>query len=112
MNATIALEIARAAPASWSRGDPTRALDAFREWTDAMAAATPPVTRIVAREAAAVTEKVFDETGWQHAVVKPTTGAGGHSVELPTRGGVGEAVLCRTLDFRQLEGHASGCLAE
>ena len=88
-----------------------RALEAFRDWTEAMAVATRlfnpidlvrwnlrkdyvgklatagvrvPATRIVAREAAAI-GKVFDEMGWQHAVVKPATGASGHSVELVAR---------------------------
>jgi glutathione synthase/RimK-type ligase-like ATP-grasp enzyme len=95
-----------------------RAVEAFREWTESMAAATRlfnpiglvrwnlrtdyvgklaaagvrvPGTRIVAREAAAI-EKVFDETGWQRAVVKPATGASGYSVELLTREAVAEAV--------------------
>jgi glutathione synthase/RimK-type ligase-like ATP-grasp enzyme len=95
-----------------------RALGAFRAWTEAMAAATlllnpiglvrwnlrkdyvgklaeagvpVPGTRIAARTAAAI-EKVFDETGWRCAVVKPATGASGHSVELLTREAVGEAV--------------------
>jgi glutathione synthase/RimK-type ligase-like ATP-grasp enzyme len=95
-----------------------RTLDAFRDWTETMAATTRlfnpiglvrwnlrkdyvgklaaagvrvPATRIVAREAAAI-ERVFDEAGWHRAVVKPATGASGHAVELLTRGGIGDAV--------------------
>ena len=95
-----------------------RALTEFRAWTEAMAASTQlfnpiglvrwnlrkdyvgklavsgvrtPGTRIVAREAAAI-ERVFDEEGWRHAVVKPATGGGGHSVELLSRDAVGDAV--------------------
>jgi glutathione synthase/RimK-type ligase-like ATP-grasp enzyme len=95
-----------------------RALVEFGAWTEAMAASTrlfnsiglvrwnlrkdyvgklamagvrTPGTHIVAREAAAI-EKVFDETGWQRAVVKPATGASGHSVELLDRDAVAHAV--------------------
>lgn len=95
-----------------------RTAEAFRDWTEAMAAATRlfnpiglvrwnlrkdyvgelaaagvrvPGTRIVPRRAAVI-EQVFDETGWQSAVVKPSTGGGGYSVELLTRDGVGEAM--------------------
>lgn len=95
-----------------------RALEAFREWAEAVAAATRlfnpiglvrwnlrkdyvgklaaagvrvPATRIVAREAAAI-QKVFDELGWQRAVVKPATGASGHSVELLARDAIVETV--------------------
>jgi glutathione synthase/RimK-type ligase-like ATP-grasp enzyme len=50
-----------------------------------------PGTRIVAREAAAI-ERVFDETRWQRAVVKPASGGGGHSVELLSRDTVARAV--------------------
>ena len=94
------------------------ALAEFGAWTEAIAASTrlfnpiglvrwnlrkdylgklaaagirTPGTRIVAREAAAI-EQVFDETGWQRAVVKPATGGGGHSVELLSRDVVGGAV--------------------
>jgi len=94
-----------------------RTAEAFRDWTEAMAAATRlfnpiglvrwnlrkdyvgklaaagvrvPGTRIVPRDTAAI-ERVFDETGWQSAVVKPTTGGGGYSVELLTRDAVGAA---------------------
>lgn len=95
-----------------------RALAEFRAWTEAMAASTrlfnpiglvrwnlrkdyvgtlatagirTPGTRIVAREAAAI-ERVFDETGWQRAVVKPASGGGGYSVELLSRATVADAV--------------------
>ena len=95
-----------------------RKLADFRAWTEAMAASTlllnpiglvrwnlskdyvgklaaagvrVPGTRIVPRQTAAI-EQVFGETGWQSAVVKPTTGGGGYSVELLTRGAVGEAM--------------------
>jgi glutathione synthase/RimK-type ligase-like ATP-grasp enzyme len=95
-----------------------RAAEAFRDWAEAMAAATRlfnpinlvrwnlskdyvgklaaagvrvPGTRIVPRQTAGI-EQVFDETGWQSAVVKPTTGGGGYSVELLARGTVGEAM--------------------
>jgi len=95
-----------------------RALEEFRAWTEAMAAASRlfnslglvrwnlrkdyvgklaaagvrvPGTRIVPRQQAAI-ERVFDETGWARAVVKPATGASGHSVELLTRDDVAGAV--------------------
>lgn len=95
-----------------------RELARFRAWTEAVAAATllfnpialvrwnlrkdyvgklaaagvrVPGTRIVSRDAAAI-ERVFDEMGWQRAVVKPATGASGHSVELLTRDAVAAAV--------------------
>ena len=91
-----------------------RTPDAFHAWVEAVAASTRlfnpievvrwnlrkdyvgklaaagvrvPGTRIVAREAAAV-ERVFAETGWSRAVVKPLSGASGHSVELLTRDAV------------------------
>lgn len=99
-----------------------RALDEFRAWTEAMAAATRlfnpislvrwnlrkdyvgklamagvrvPGTRIVSRDLAAI-ERVFDETGWQRAVVKPATGASGLSVELLTRDRIAGAVATLT----------------
>jgi glutathione synthase/RimK-type ligase-like ATP-grasp enzyme len=50
-----------------------------------------PGTRIVAREVAAI-ERVFDEMGWQRAVVKPATGGGGHSVELLSRDALADDV--------------------
>ncbi len=95
-----------------------RAPAEFRAWAEAMAASTQlfnpiglvrwnlrkdyvgklatagirtPGTFIVAREAAAI-ERVFDETGWQRAVVKPASGGGGHSVELLSRDAVADAV--------------------
>lgn len=91
-----------------------RAIDAFCAWTEAMAAQTRlfnpiglvrwnlrkdyvgklaaagvrvPGTHIVGRDESAI-EKVFDDTGWRRAVVKPATGASGHSVELLTRGSI------------------------
>jgi glutathione synthase/RimK-type ligase-like ATP-grasp enzyme len=94
-----------------------RELVQFRAWTEAMAASTVllnpialvrwnlrkdyisklaaagvrvPDTRIVPRQTAAI-EQVFDANGWQCAVVKPTIGGGGHSVELLTRDAVREA---------------------
>ena len=99
-------------------GATTARLAEFRAWTEAMAASTrlfnpiglvrwnlrkdyvgklatagirTPGTRIVAREAADI-ERVFDETGWRRAVVKPATGGGGHSVELLSRDTVADAV--------------------
>lgn len=95
-----------------------RTLAEFRAWTEAMAASArlfnpiglvrwnlrkdyfgklaaagirTPGTRIVAHEAAAI-ERVFDETGWQRAVVKPASGGGGHSVELLRRDAIADAV--------------------
>jgi glutathione synthase/RimK-type ligase-like ATP-grasp enzyme len=95
-----------------------RALVEFRAWTEAMAASTrlfnpiglvrwnlrkdyvgklatagirTPATRIVAREAADI-ERVFDETGWRRAVVRPATGGSGHSVELLRRDTVAAAM--------------------
>jgi len=95
-----------------------RALDDFRAWSEAMAAASRlfnpiglvrwnlrkdyvdklagagirvPVTRIVAREAAAI-DRVFAETGWARAVVKPATGASGHAVELVAREAIADAL--------------------
>ena len=95
-----------------------RAPEAFRDWTEAMASATRlfnpvglvrwnlrkdyvdklsaagirvPLTRIVTREAAAI-ERVFAETGWTRAVVKPATGASGHAVELVARDAVAAAL--------------------
>lgn len=95
-----------------------RAPESFRDWAEAIARATRlfnsmtlvrwnlrkdyldrlaqagirvPTTRIVPRETVAI-EKVFGETGWQRAVVKPATGASGHSVELLPRDRVAEIV--------------------
>ena len=88
-----------------------RALDAFRGWTEAMAAATRlfnpielvrwnlrkdyvakldaagvrvPRSFVVPCDAESV-QRIFDETGWSSAVVKPASGASGHSVELLQR---------------------------
>ena len=89
-----------------------RASDAFRDWTEAMAAANRlfnpiglvrwnlrkdyigklaaasvrvPQTHFVACEVDAI-DKVFAKTGWSRAVVKPSTGASGYSVELVASG--------------------------
>jgi hypothetical protein len=89
-----------------------RAAEAFRDWTEAMAAATlllnpialvrwnlrkdylgklaatgvrVPHSHLVAAQADAI-EKAFNQTGWARAVVKPATGASGYSVELVARG--------------------------
>ena len=88
-----------------------RALDAFRAWTEQVAAATRlfnpielvrwnlrkdyvgklaaagvrvPRSFVVACDAASV-ERVFADTGWERAVIKPASGASGHSVELLQR---------------------------
>ncbi|MGQ0581749.1 MAG: ATP-grasp domain-containing protein [Reyranella sp.] len=88
-----------------------RMLEAFRDWTEAMAAATRlfnpidlvrwnlrkdyvgklaaagirvPQSHIVPCDAAAIA-KVLDDAGWEQAVVKPASGASGHSVELVKR---------------------------
>jgi len=95
-----------------------RASDAFRDWTEAMAAANRlfnpiglvrwnlrkdyigklaaasvrvPQTHFVACEVDAI-DKVFAKTGWSRAVVKPSTGASGYSVELVAREGVADAM--------------------
>ncbi len=95
-----------------------RALRAFRDWTEAMAAATQlfnpiglvrwnlrkdyvgklaaagvrvPGSFVVACETAAI-ERVFTETGWMRAVVKPASGASGYSVELVERATLSEQV--------------------
>lgn len=88
-----------------------RALDEFKAWTEAMAASTRlfnsidlvrwnlrkdyveklaaagvrvPRSFVVPCDVSAI-GKVFDETGWAQAVVKPASGASGHSVELLRR---------------------------
>ncbi|WP_295140860.1 hypothetical protein [uncultured Reyranella sp.] len=88
-----------------------RALEDFKAWTEAMAASTRlfnsrdlvrwnlrkdyveklaaagvrvPRSFVVPCEASAIGH-VFDETGWAQAVVKPASGASGHSVELLRR---------------------------
>ena len=85
-----------------------RALDSFRVWTEAVAAETRlfnpielvrwnlrkdyvaklaaagvrvPKSFVVPCDVAAI-DRVFDETGWERAVVKPASGASGYSVEL------------------------------
>ena len=95
-----------------------RALDAFVAWTEAMAAATRlfnpiglvrwnlrkdyvaklaaagvrvPHSHVVACETAAI-ERVFADTGWERAVVKPASGASGYSVELLQRATLAEQV--------------------
>ncbi|MBI3197465.1 MAG: hypothetical protein HYZ40_08140 [Rhodospirillales bacterium] len=88
-----------------------RTLEVFRDWTEATAAVTRlfnpialvrwnlrkdyvgklaaagirvPRSHIVACEAEAI-DRVLAEAGWDQAVVKPTSGASGYSVELVTR---------------------------
>jgi glutathione synthase/RimK-type ligase-like ATP-grasp enzyme len=95
-----------------------RALAAFRDWTESVAASTRlfntielvrwnlrkdyvgklaeagvrvPQTRIVACDVAAIAG-VFAETGWDKAVIKPATGASGYSVELVARDSVAKSV--------------------
>ncbi len=95
-----------------------RALDAFRAWTEQVAATTRlfnpielvrwnlrkdyvgkleasgvrvPKSFVVACDAAAV-GKVFADTGWERAVVKPASGASGYSVELLQRATLGAQV--------------------
>ncbi|HEX9523331.1 MAG TPA: hypothetical protein VF949_10195 [Reyranella sp.] len=110
-----------------------RASDAFRDWTEAIAAASRlfnpiglvrwnlrkdyigklaaasvrvPQTHFVACEVDAI-EKVFGETGWSRAVVKPLTGASGYSVELVAREAVADAVSRLAAEAR-----ASGVLVQ
>ena len=110
-----------------------RASEAFRDWTEAMSAACRlfnpialvrwnmrkdyigrlaaasvrvPQTHFVACESAAI-EKVFAETSWSRAVVKPMTGASGYSVELVAPERVDEAV-----SRLAAEAHASGVLVQ
>jgi glutathione synthase/RimK-type ligase-like ATP-grasp enzyme len=95
-----------------------RALDAFRDWTESMAATTRlfnpielvrwnlrkdyvakldaagvrvPRSFVVPCDAESV-QRVFDKTGWSRAVVKPASGASGHSVELLQRATIGRQV--------------------
>lgn len=95
-----------------------RTLQAFHEWTEAMASRTRlfnsidlirwnlrkdyvgkletaairvPRSRVVACDAAVI-GKVFAEEGWDRAVVKPAVGASGHSVELLQRATLAEQV--------------------
>ena len=110
-----------------------RASDAFRDWTEAMAAASRlfnpiglvrwnlrkdyigklaaasvrvPQTHFVACAVETI-DKVFAETGWSRAVVKPLTGASGYSVELVTREGIAGAVSRLAAEAR-----ASGVLVQ
>ena len=103
-----------------------RAIKAFRAWTEAMAAATlllnpialvrwnlrkdylgrlatagvrVPLSHFVPADADAV-EKVFDQRGWQRAVVKPATGASGYSVELVERTAVKAAIAALSDEAR------------
>ncbi len=104
-----------------------RAIERFRAWTEALAAATRlfnpidlvrwnlrkdymvrlaaagvrvPATHFVRRDAAAI-ERVLADAGWERAVVKPASGASGYSVELVSRGHVGG----------QVDGQFGGALA-
>lgn len=95
-----------------------RALDEFKAWTEATAASTRlfnsiglvrwnlrkdyveklaaagvrvPRSFVVPCDALAI-GRVFDETGWAQAVVKPASGASGHSVELLQRTTLAEQI--------------------
>jgi glutathione synthase/RimK-type ligase-like ATP-grasp enzyme len=95
-----------------------RAADSFRDWTEAMAAATVlfnpialvrwnlhkdyvgklaaagvrvPQSHFVAAEIDAI-ENAFAQSRWTRAVVKPATGASGYSVELVARGELAASV--------------------
>jgi glutathione synthase/RimK-type ligase-like ATP-grasp enzyme len=57
----------------------------------AAASVRVPQTHFVACAVEAI-DKVFGETGWNRAVVKPLTGASGYSVELVAREGIAGAV--------------------
>lgn len=110
-----------------------RALDRFRAWTEAMAVATRlfnpiglvrwnlrkdyvgklaaagirvPRSHLVACEAAAI-EQVLVDAGWEQAVVKPVSGASGHSVELVKR-----ATLARQVTGLSGEARASGVVVQ
>lgn len=110
-----------------------RTLEAFREWTAATASATRlfnsidlirwnlrkdyvgkleaagvrvPRSHVVACDAAIV-GKVFAEEGWDCAVVKPATGASGHSVELLQR-----ATLAGQIADLSPEARASGIVVQ
>ena len=110
-----------------------RTLQAFREWTEAMARTTRlfnsidlihwnlrkdyvgkletagirvPRSHIVACDAAVI-EEVFVEEGWDRAVVKPATGASGHSVELLQR-----ATLAGQVASLSPEARASGVVVQ
>lgn len=110
-----------------------RALEAFIAWTEATAAATRlfnsielvrwnlrkdyvaklgaagvrvPRSFIVSCEPAAI-GRVFAETGWERAVVKPASGASGHSVDL-----VQAATLARQVAGLSDEARASGVVVQ
>ena len=110
-----------------------RALKAFRDWTEAMAAATRlfnpislvrwnlrkdyvgklaaagvhvPQSYVVACDTAAI-ERLFAETGWARAVVKPASGASGYSVELVER-----ATLAQQVAALSDEARASGVVVQ
>ena len=110
-----------------------RASDAFRDWTEAMAAASRlfnpiglvrwnlrkdyigklaaasvrvPQTHFVACAVETI-DKVFAETGWSRAVGKPLTGASGYSVELVAREEIAGAVSRLAAEAR-----ASGVLVQ
>jgi glutathione synthase/RimK-type ligase-like ATP-grasp enzyme len=103
-----------------------RALDAFRAWTEAMAVETRlfnpielvrwnlrkdyvgkldaagvrvPRSFVVPCDPASAAE-VFAETGWDRAVVKPVSGASGHSVELLQRTTAEEQVAALSSEAR------------
>ena len=110
-----------------------RTLEAFRDWTEAMATATRlfnpiglvrwnlrkdyvgklaaagvrvPQSHLVACEADAIA-KVLDDAGWNQAVVKPASGASGHSVELVKR-----ATLLEQVAGLSDEARASGVVVQ
>jgi glutathione synthase/RimK-type ligase-like ATP-grasp enzyme len=110
-----------------------RELEAFRAWTEAVAARTRlfnsielvrwnlrkdyvgklaaagirvPHSFVVPCEIAAI-ERVFAETGWDHAVVKPASGASGYSVELLKR-----ATLAQQVAGLSDEARASGVVVQ
>ena len=60
-----------------------------------------PDSRLVACETAAI-DKVFRETGWDRAVVKPVTGASGYSVELVARESVAASVAQLAAETRAM----------
>lgn len=110
-----------------------RSLEAFVAWTEAMAAATRlfnaielvrwnlrkdyvaklaaagvrvPRSFVVACEPAAI-GRVFTETGWERAVVKPASGASGYSVEL-----VQASTLARQVAGLSDEARANGVVVQ
>lgn len=110
-----------------------RTLEAFREWTEAMASASKlfnsidlirwnlrkdyvdklasagvrvPRSHVVACNLATI-DKVLAEEGWDRAVVKPAIGASGHSVELLHR-----ATLAGQVANLSSEARASGVVVQ